>query len=111
MVFGKALRLLLPSPFHLFTVNWGEFRATDLAIVVLGNQKAAMTVYQNLMTLDTVVSAKGDRAKAGTVQAAAGTPTTDLRDGWMASPLIGQAFHPEALDRCPRAVLQVRRDV
>ncbi|CAM9352028.1 unnamed protein product, partial [Ectocarpus sp. 13 AM-2016] len=35
-----------------------------------------------------------------------GTVTTDLRDGWMASPLVGQAFEPEALDRCPRGVLQ-----
>ncbi|CAM9264147.1 unnamed protein product, partial [Ectocarpus sp. 12 AP-2014] len=35
-----------------------------------------------------------------------GTVTTDLRDGWMATPLVGQAFEPEALDRCPRGVLQ-----
>lgn len=36
--------------------------------------------------------------------------TTNLRDGWMASPLLGQAFDPEALDRCPRGVLQVSWD-
>lgn len=33
--------------------------------------------------------------------------TTNLREGWMASPLLGQAFDPEPLDRCPRGVLQV----
>lgn len=36
-----------------------------------------------------------------------GTVTTDLRNGWMASPLVSQAFEPEVLDRCPRGVLQV----
>lgn len=36
-----------------------------------------------------------------------GTVTTDLRNGWMSTPLVGQAFEPEGLDRCPRGVLQV----
>ncbi|CAB1113909.1 unnamed protein product [Ectocarpus sp. CCAP 1310/34] len=87
--------------------------------------QAATEVYRELMTLAagnllTSSSARkagrhgvvGRTANSGAkatkdVPTIGGTVTTDLRDGWMASPLVGQAFEPEALDRCPRGVLQV----
>lgn len=81
--------------------------------------QAATEVYRELMASDTVASkTRGGRANgrprvvgrtktnAGKLEVTGGI-TTNLRDGWMASPLLGQALHPEALDRCPRGVLQV----
>ncbi|CAM9247576.1 unnamed protein product, partial [Ectocarpus fasciculatus] len=86
--------------------------------------QAATEVYRELMTLAAGnLLAKGPARRAGCQGAAGrvgnngapatkgvpvneGTVTTDLRNGWMASPLVGQAFEPEGLDRCPRGVLQ-----
>ena len=82
-----------------------------------GDQQAATEVYQDLMmsgaAVTTLSAGRPGRprgleqsSRAGGRGGSRGT-TTDLRDGWMASPLLGQAFHPEALDRCPRGILQV----
>ncbi|CAM9422840.1 unnamed protein product, partial [Ectocarpus sp. 8 AP-2014] len=86
--------------------------------------QAATEVYQELMTLAAGnLPTKSSARKAGRqgvvgrmdnsgatatkdVPTIGGTVTTDLRDGWMASPLVGQAFEPEVLDRCPRGALQ-----
>ena len=81
--------------------------------------QAATEVYQDLVMSGVVANTAGggrpgrSRAlertgSAGERERARGT-TTDLRDGWMASPMLGQAFRPEALDRCPRGVLQVKQ--
>ncbi|CAM9209213.1 unnamed protein product [Ectocarpus sp. 4 AP-2014] len=85
--------------------------------------QAATEVYRELMTLAAGNLLTKRSAKAGRqgvvgrmdnsgatatkdVPTTGGTVTTDLRNGWMASPLVGQGFEPEALDRCPRGVLQ-----
>eukprot|EP00903_Cladosiphon_okamuranus_P012352 g11581.t1 len=107
----KPVETLNPLPLPLC---WAQLSRTALGLghAPLAAQ-AATEVYQDLMISGVVIAtASGGRPQPRTVgrttgerQGARGV-TTDLRDGWTASPLLGQAFRPDALDRCPRGILQ-----
>ncbi|CAN0183838.1 unnamed protein product, partial [Pylaiella littoralis] len=112
----QPIETLNPLPLPLC---WAHLSRTALGLGCSSlAAQAATEVYRELMASDTVASkTRGGRANgrprvvgrtktnAGKLEVTGGI-TTNLRDGWMASPLLGQALHPEALDRCPRGVLQ-----
>eukprot|EP00752_Nemacystus_decipiens_P012187 g10805.t1 len=110
----KPVEALNPLPLPLC---WAQLSRTALGLGFSSlAAQAATEVYQDLMISGAVVTAASGgqpgRTRALEWTGDAGEPqggrgiTTDLRDGWMANPLLGQAFHPEALDRCPRGMLQ-----
>ncbi|CAM9135050.1 unnamed protein product [Scytosiphon promiscuus] len=71
--------------------------------------ESAQEVYRELIFSAGATAANVSQERACNVRSEANGPpltTTNLRDGWMGSPLLGQAFDPEALDRCPRGALQ-----